>query len=364
MDDGRRILKEQYRLLAVFLLLDGSQSKEYQRALLTSISLWEWMKRQAHPMWDVFKNNASVFNEESGEVAFSVLARDIASSGVRSDCEAVSRKFRIIKPKMVVAKGLEIDLCGDDFSSASHCTVDVKSPDVVAATAFFKKMIRQLQRKSHHHFGATCGFLDKKARGKNAARQLVAAEVIPPIKWKNALTRLSIVAVQMKAVMNRYWVYQHRDIWPAAQPEIAVSLGEDSDGSAEEVMGGDDAKAAPVRRVGRKGKRARSPSVHSSGSSELEGDDGVLFIGRIVSCPAWFCGRGWATERYGSKKAGTKARLHGKLEECKDFDNEYICRWFHDHDYCTRLTAAQVRKTLVPVEDEEKVEDTPFVNSP
>ena len=166
-------------------------------------------------------------------------------------------------------------------------TVDEKSPDVVAATAFFKKMIRQLQSKSHHHFDATCGFLDKKARGQNAARQLVAAEVIPPIKWKNALTRLSSVAVQMKAVMNRYWVYQHRDIWPAAQPELAVSLGEDSDGSAEEAKGGDDAKAAPVRRVGRKGKRARSPSVHSSESSELEGDDGVLFIGRIVSCPAW-----------------------------------------------------------------------------
>ena len=313
MDDGGRILNEQYRLLAVFLLLDGSQSREYQRALLTSICLWEWMKSQQHPMWGVFKNNASVFNEESGEVAFSVLARDIASSGVRSDCEAVSRKFRMIKPKMVVAKGLKLDLCGEDFSSASHCMVDEKSPDVVAATAFFKKMIRDLLLQSHHHFGSSCGFLDKKARSKNAARQQVAAEVIPPMKWKHALMRLNAVTVQMKSTMKRYWVYQHSDIWPAAQPGPAVSLEisrqAEPEGNAEELRDGREAKAAPVPRVARNKKRARSPSVLSSASSdtELEGDDGVLFIGRIVSCPAWFCGRGWATQRYGSKRAANKA---------------------------------------------------------
>ena len=73
-------------------------------------------------MWDVFKNNASVFNEESGEVVFSVLARDIASSGVRSDCEAVSRKFRIIKPKMVVAKGLNID-CTNHRTTRAQNTI-------------------------------------------------------------------------------------------------------------------------------------------------------------------------------------------------------------------------------------------------
>ena len=41
------------------------------------------------------------------EIAFSVLARDLASSGIRSDVKSVSRKFGMIKAKMTVAKGLE-----------------------------------------------------------------------------------------------------------------------------------------------------------------------------------------------------------------------------------------------------------------
>jgi hypothetical protein len=56
-------------------------SREYQRALTASIHLWEWMRETNHPGWQIFCQNASSFNEESGEIAFSVLARDIASSG-------------------------------------------------------------------------------------------------------------------------------------------------------------------------------------------------------------------------------------------------------------------------------------------
>jgi Tfp pilus assembly protein PilW len=62
-----------------------------------SINLWEWMRVNDHAGWQVFRQNASAFNEESGEIAFSVLARDIASSGIRSDAKTVSRKFGLIK---------------------------------------------------------------------------------------------------------------------------------------------------------------------------------------------------------------------------------------------------------------------------
>ena len=58
----------------------------------------------------MFKNNASVFNEESGKICFSVLAREIAGSGVRSDCDAVSRKFSLIKSKIQISQDLSVDL--------------------------------------------------------------------------------------------------------------------------------------------------------------------------------------------------------------------------------------------------------------
>ena len=91
MDDGERLLATMYKLLIVFLILDSSQSREYQRALTMSIHLWEWMRVNDHAGWQIFRENASesAFNEESGEIAFSVLARDLASSGIRSDIKSV-----------------------------------------------------------------------------------------------------------------------------------------------------------------------------------------------------------------------------------------------------------------------------------
>ena len=71
MDDGEKVLEMQYRIMSIFLLLDGPQAREYQKALSTLVHLWEWMRRAGHPAWIMFKNNASVFNEESGEICFS-----------------------------------------------------------------------------------------------------------------------------------------------------------------------------------------------------------------------------------------------------------------------------------------------------
>ena len=182
LDDGNTVLEMQHRLLTIFLLLDGPQAREYQRALSTSVHLWEWMRSTGHPAWSIFANNASAFNEESGEICFSVLARELAGSGIRSDCDAVSRKFALIKSKIKISQDLNVDLCGDDFSSRDHCRVDRRSEEVQAATSFFKRMIRALSNKSHRHYGPDCGVLDQKDRRRQAARKTVAAEVIPALK--------------------------------------------------------------------------------------------------------------------------------------------------------------------------------------
>ena len=85
--------------------------------------------------------NASMWNEESGEVCFSVLARDIASSRVRSDVSKVSEKFELIKMKMETAADLKVDLCGDDFADRKHRKIQMDSKEVQATVVFFRRMI-------------------------------------------------------------------------------------------------------------------------------------------------------------------------------------------------------------------------------
>ena len=90
MDNGRTVLTCMIRLLKVFLCLNGRSAQEYISALIMSIVGWIRHKDADSVIWKMFCDNASMFNEESGEVCFSVLARGVAKGGVRTSCTKVS----------------------------------------------------------------------------------------------------------------------------------------------------------------------------------------------------------------------------------------------------------------------------------
>ena len=77
MDSGADVLASQALLLKVSLLVRGAKCTEYIRALTASLLQWSEHERTNHPCWQLFSHNVSAFNEESGEIALSVLACDI-----------------------------------------------------------------------------------------------------------------------------------------------------------------------------------------------------------------------------------------------------------------------------------------------
>ena len=350
MDDGEHILEMQYKLYSIFLLLDGPQSREYQKALCVSVHLWEWMKRNNHPGWQIFKNNASVFNEESGEICFSVLAREIAGSGVRSDCEAVSRKFGLIKSKMDVGKELEVEMCGEDFSSNHHGKVLTTSDDVQASIQFFKRMIRQVLNGTHRHYDQTCGVLDQKMRRRQESRKTVAMCMVPAMKLMPHQLETPVV-LKIKESLRAYWVFDHRDIWPGAQPPLP-------DGDESDLSGAGDEEQQQEKKQGRR-KRRRSPSPPQPPPLDDDKKE-ESWIGRLVAVPAWCFGKRWSDEAFGSKTAAKRARLHGRIEESKR-NGVLDCRMVKQDDYVLQLTFEQVEKFLVPESEEEDAQDTPYV---
>ena len=163
LDNGTQVMEHQLQILQLLIFIGGTNTTEYQRAIATSLHIWQHWRNVDHVAWRLFDANASMWNEESGEVCFSVLARDIASSGVRSDVSKVSEKFELIKMKMETAADLKVDLCGDDFADRKHRTIQMDSKEVQATVVFFRRMITSLRRGCHRHFDDGCGFLDKKA---------------------------------------------------------------------------------------------------------------------------------------------------------------------------------------------------------
>ena len=85
------------------------------------------------------------------------------------------------------------------------------------------------------------------------------------------------------------------------------------------------------------------------------------YIGRVVSCPSWCIGDRWSYQKYGSKSARNKARLHGVLSESNRAGN-YRCISYNDNFPDIDLRLEQVQKWVVDVADEAGVEDTPFLH--
>ena len=71
MDSGADVLRAQALLLKVFMMIGGRSCTEYIRALTASIMLWGHYESTQHPCWELFRHNASAFNEESGEISLS-----------------------------------------------------------------------------------------------------------------------------------------------------------------------------------------------------------------------------------------------------------------------------------------------------
>ena len=365
LDLGLGVLQSQFRLFHLFLIIDDSKCKEYQRAMCTSLHIWSWMKRCDHPAWQIFKNNASAFNEESGEICFSVLAREIAGTGVRSDCEAVSKRFKLIKAKTQIAKNLKVELCGEDFSTKHHSSVKAESSEVFATIAFFQRMIRQVKAKTYRHYDNTCGHLDQKARRRKQARVTVPMSFVPPLS-SDVSARLAKVVSNMEVTFDSFWVHQHSDIWPQGMPShesFAADIDQKSSRSVDHRVGQVNSRDRVPRAKAKRGAKRKEPSKpalaeHSSDDEPVHVD---LFIGRVVAVPSWCLGLQWSLQAYGSVAARNKARLHGHLERC-DKAGTWNCRFWHDTNYLLNLTRAQVESYLVPHRDESTVKDTPTLN--
>jgi len=290
MDAGADVLRAQALLLKVFLLIGGKSCSEYIRALTASILLWSNYEKSQHPCWLLFQHNASLFNEESGEISLSVLARDISRGGVRSDCKKVSTTFKLVKAKSELAQDIGIDLAGEDFGSDDHGRrIRDDSEEVLATTAYLRTVIRHILAGSYMHFDKDCGV---RANRVNSARPTVPMAAFEAC-YRSVAPFLDAAVAKLRAGTESFWTVAHADIWPGAVPTL--DFGSDqSDVEADENGAADDASA---RRSAKRNAAAGADGAVAKKKVKQVQDDAKL-VGRVVAVPAWKFGAVWAGENY------------------------------------------------------------------
>ena len=358
MDDGEKIMEAQQRLLHVFMIINNGKCYEYQRAIMLSQLIMTSYKHRNHVCWTMFKENPSAFNEETGEICFSILAREIAHGGIRSDVKSVDRRYRLIRTKLDVAEDLRSDISGDDFNEHSRANVNPDGPEVKATVAFFLNVIRQLRGGNFRHYDPTVGY---KSNGQHNARVTIRAEIVPALKL-DVREQTKTVIRKLKKKYNKLWVMEYADIWPASVPQIesdsddsiVVSGGQSSESSDTDLPAPDDEKKNRPRARRRQGK-SNEKKVEESKNND---PDPIDLMNRMLAVPACRIGLAWARDRYGTVEC-RNAVMHGTVI---DYDPNHrlgpIGCSFSDDDYTLRISVPQAFDFLVPIDQEQLVVDT------
>jgi len=148
--NGKEFMRHLLRLLKVFLCMKHGM---YSRALLAFTGSLFHLFAVRHPIWNMFEKDINVFNEESGEISLSALARTVANDTMRFNIKHMNNRYVLVKQFIDTCSDLSHDLLDDD-NRVYHRGIVVKpsDPEISTITVFFKKVITQLRRGQHKFY--------------------------------------------------------------------------------------------------------------------------------------------------------------------------------------------------------------------
>ena len=109
------------RLLKVFLCL-GSDC--YEKGLLFALAQLHYLMENNHPVWQLFDTAHTLFNEESGEMSFSLLQRFMSKDTLKADFEHLNAKYKLVPLFYDCAKDFAKDLLKGGLAETMTMTDD------------------------------------------------------------------------------------------------------------------------------------------------------------------------------------------------------------------------------------------------
>ena len=156
-------------------------------------------------------SNMGVFNEELGELTFSILARSVLGDHSKDDFEHMDKLFRLLP----VYRDVKSDVVNDNTASNSlnwRHKIDKGGEEVKTTELFFKSAIRQMVNNTYTSY-------DGKAKGYTNSL-LGSQNKVPPTNPGVYMTKVDLMAYIDRALnmvkddMNTNYLHDYKHIWP------------------------------------------------------------------------------------------------------------------------------------------------------
>lgn len=163
------------RMLKVMLCLG---SAIYENCLIFAMAQLYYLMEKNHPIWHLFDYKYTIFNEEAGEMSFSLLQRFMSKDTMRSDFEHLNTKYKLVPMFYECAKDFKGDLLNGGLAETlSVIETKVDSAEVRTLGRHFNSVIDSMMDGTWMHYktlrsergGWLFQFYDKKVTERKGA---------------------------------------------------------------------------------------------------------------------------------------------------------------------------------------------------
>lgn len=191
--------------------LGATRGHPYPKIMLAFLLVLQYWRETNYCAYEMMKSNMSMFNEELGELTFSILARSVLSDHTKDDFAHMDRLFRLLRVYRDVKSDVVADNAGSNSLNWRH-KIDKNGEEVRTTELFFKQIIRQMVSGTYKSY-------DGSAKCYTNATNGATMKVNPtsPIVYMTKVELADYVQTQLSAIrvdMRSNFLYPYKHIWP------------------------------------------------------------------------------------------------------------------------------------------------------
>ena len=123
IDSGLLAMQMLYKLTRLVMCLDGNY-RTYQKGMMMQLLILLYQQKHDLPTWKMFTRSVSVFNEEAGEMSFSVLSRVVLGDNLKMKFDHMDKMYKLTRAYSEASEALRVEQDRKERKHGYHLLTD------------------------------------------------------------------------------------------------------------------------------------------------------------------------------------------------------------------------------------------------
>lgn len=196
----------------------------YPRLQLTNLLIIEYWRRINYVGVGMMCDNMSIFNEELGEITFSMLARVVLGDSARSDFEHMRKIYSLVPLYREVKSSIMGDTGREGSINWRH---DIKQQDenVLTVGVFFRSLIRGVVAGTYRSYNGTKDCY----KSMNKGMENLTTDYSAPVYQADIMDKFPEMFTCISGAVRGDFLGPHVDLWPEAKAGYGNDLNDSMD---------------------------------------------------------------------------------------------------------------------------------------